>query len=232
MCATLLGCVASRSEAVVVYSNDFSGAVGAEWTASPGLPAVVTSPGPALERFLGTGVTAPIPFSNDTATLSLAGLPVHDTLTLGFDVYFLHSWDGVNQSAVNPDRFTASVQGGPTLLDSSFAINTSWQQNFPNPVGGATVVARTGEDVAQAGRLGYNFFGPDMTYHFSFTIPHVANIVAFDFAGSNLQGWNDEGWGLDNVVVEVQSSQPVVPEPGTLSLLGLGAVALVRRRKR
>ena len=53
-----------------------------------------------------------------------------------------------------------------------------------------------------------------------------------NLASVTLLGTGDGGayWALDNVVVD--TSAAAVPEPGTLTLLGLGSAYLVRRRRR
>jgi hypothetical protein len=53
-----------------------------------------------------------------------------------------------------------------------------------------------------------------------------------NLASVTLHGTGDAGayWALDNVVVERTAA--AVPEPGTLTLLGLGSAYLVRRRRR
>jgi len=56
------------------------------------------------------------------------------------------------------------------------------------------------------------------------------NLASVTLLGtSNIQG-NGNYWALDNVVVDTTAT--AVPEPGTLTLLGLGSAYLVRRRRR
>lgn len=68
----------------------------------------------------------------------------------------------------------------------------------------------------------------DSVYNLSFAGPHSAGSLVFNFSASNLQGIEDESWGLDNVRVEVNT----IPLPGGLLLLGTGLPGLaVLRRK-
>ena len=59
--------------------------------------------------------------------------------------------------------------------------------------------------------------------------------TTFDFIGSTAQGWSDEGFGLDNIVITTDA-QPAtgVPVPAPLALIGLGlaGMGMVRRAKR
>jgi PEP-CTERM motif len=56
------------------------------------------------------------------------------------------------------------------------------------------------------------------------------NLASVTLLGrSNIQG-NGNYWALDNLVVDTTAA--AVPEPGTLTLLGLGSAYLVRRRRR
>jgi hypothetical protein len=63
---------------------------------------------------------------------------------------------------------------------------------------------------AAVGTLGYGTgcFG-DSTYHFSATFPHTASSLQLTATGSDLQGWQDEGWALDNVVVSVTPADAI-----------------------
>jgi len=50
----------------------------------------------------------------------------------------------------------------------------------------------------------FNNYG-DSVYLLKFTIPHTANNLALQFSASGLQEIYDESWGLDNVLVTVDS---------------------------
>ena len=77
--STLLPITASAS---VLYSNDFEGAVGNEWSHTS------TSTTPTGNRnFLGE-------FNPQTVTFTLNDLPTHSELNVSFDLFILRSWDG------------------------------------------------------------------------------------------------------------------------------------------
>lgn len=96
-----------------VYSNSFtSGTSLSEWSDSVFGVTPVGS-----RRFLGE-------FGDRTVTLTLTGLPVHDSISLSFDFFALKTWGGVGPSSGNntgPDRFVLSLVDGPTLLDTTFS---------------------------------------------------------------------------------------------------------------
>ena len=95
-----------------------------------------------------------------------------------------------------------SVQGGPTLLDTTFSNNPKTAaydlslQNCP----AADSAQQTG--AAAVNTLGYKFYG-DSIYHFRFTFAHTGETLALNFSSSLFEGKGvaDESWGLDNVRV-------------------------------
>lgn len=204
------GVVAAPAGAqTVVYSNDFTIAAGPEWA-----PSTATFTLPAGERMLGN------PFGNITESLTLTGLPPHTSITISFDLYILLTWDGNGERGFGPDSWTADVTGGPVLQPvTTFAQpGCSGDQSYPDPW--PAVYPPTTGAVA-VGSLGYGMscLG-DSTYHFEFTFPHSASSITFNFTASGLQGWADEGWGLDNVEVSLPNRPPDCTEawasPSTL----------------
>lgn len=237
LCLWLLGLTSAQAGALV-YTNDFEGAVGPEWSSS------ATSVTPAgARRFLGE-------FSGQTVSLSLAGLPAHDALTLSFDLFVIRTWDGSSTKefppfgVLGPDIFRVAVAGGPTLLNATFS-NISFplptapagrSQSFPDPFPGGDHPARTG--AAEVDTLGYTFFFTsigmtmpvDSVYRLTFTFDHTAASAVFNFSDGGLMGLTDESWGLDNVQVFARpAGGGVIPEPGALTLFGLGVVGLLGR---
>jgi uncharacterized protein (TIGR03437 family) len=249
-----------------VYFNDFNGPRGAiypEWTSSGYTntanaagtvpsgsgPQVVTNVDSAngKQRFLGEfggpTIVATPPYDlqhfvrvNETVTLKLTNLKPHSLATVSFDLYILKSWDGNNPN-YGPDRWSLSVGGGATLLDTTFSNNFKTgaydlsQQNYPT----ANSLPQTAAVAVNS--LGYTFYG-DAIYHLTFTFPHAADTLVLNFASSLCEGkgTDDESWGLDNVrvstnqdhFVAVSATAPGVGlAPGSLgSIYGadLGAV--------
>lgn len=224
-----------EAETISVYSNDFSTGASSEW--SNVLLDTTPTGRPFLGRFL----------NQDTTRLSLGtnsvicpnGLPGHNSVTVSFDLYIIHSWDGALYGC---DEWMLSVDGGPVLLDTSFSNpfhGTAYNpQNYPGSYGGDLYPAHTG--AAEVNTLGYWNVHPtdfgDSVYHLAFTFPHAANAVSLSFrangytgltlSGGVMEGLDDESWGIDNVQVAV-----TVPEPATLALLTLGGLLLARRRR-
>ena len=182
---------ATSSSAAPHYTTTFSGGAGAEWSPQ----SVETAP--SSERFLGV-------FDNTTATLTLTGLPAHTGVIVGWDLYVLRTWDGDSTSA-GPDFWEASVVGGPELQSkTTFACPFGgYTQSYPDPYPAASPNA-PGTGSAAQDTLGYGSgCDGDFTYTFSRQVEHSGSTLTVAFTGSNLQGWTDEGWGLDNVSVEL-----------------------------
>lgn len=219
-CGVVLGALAVASQAVTVYQNDFEAGSAPEFSPAP----ITTAPN-ASTKFLGE-------FGDTGTTLSLSGLAAHDTITLNFDLYIIHSWDGTGNLGFGPDGLTFTADS-TTLLSATFGNRNGVLQSYSDatPLGGGPFAAMTDTDAGNI--LGYNdFFGTSSVYNLSFTFAHSASTLSvnFNWSGAGFEGISNESWGLDNFLVDA-SSQPV-PEPATLAALGLGAVALLRRKRK
>jgi MYXO-CTERM domain-containing protein len=221
LAAGAVALAASASHAAVLYSNDFEAPVGGEWSQ---LIRDVTPTG--ARGFLGQ-------FSNDAVTLGLGNLLPHDSVTISFDLYIIRTWDG-NAGAgdpaagIGPDRWSLrnTADGGEenTLLDTTFANADFFTQSYPNAYLGGDNPAYSGS--SEQDTLGYDAadFG-DSVYRLSFTFAHSNSWIEFTFEGSNLEGIDNETWGIDNIEVSA------VPSPGAMGVLGLGGLAMARRRR-
>ena len=174
-----------------VYTNDFEGAVGAEWCST----SVSTTPVGA-RKFLG-------PFGCGTRSLTLTGLPSHTEVTVSFDLFIIGLWVG-NSSAWGPDSWDLSVDGGPTLLHTTFS-NSGAEQAYPGTFPGDNQLARTG--AAENNMLGYTYPGygevGDSVYNLSFTFPHSTSSLILKFTGG--PGIEiAQSWGIDNIVVQAR----------------------------
>ncbi|MBY0526201.1 MAG: hypothetical protein K2R98_22595 [Gemmataceae bacterium] len=196
----------------VAYFNDFESAIGSAWASSASLNIATTPIG--SRNFLGE-------FSNDTANLSLTGLPAHNQVTVLFDVFVLRSWDGNSSATGGPygtlgqDVFDVSVDGGPTLLHTTFSnhfdssiSSTSTRQAYPQAFGDGNFAAGTG--ASEINTLGYahpvlTTTPMDSVYHITLRFDHLDSAVTIQFAAAGLQAIGDESWGLDNVQVDVSN---------------------------
>lgn len=129
-------------------------------------------------KFLG-------PFSEQEVTLSLTGLPDHDEVEIQLELFVLKSWDG-NDTTKGPDRWVASVDNGPTLLDATFSnddapFDARYGQSYPKPYLQGSHPGLTG--ASMKGKLGYrdeSGYGSrgDAVYPLSFTLERRASSSA------------------------------------------------------
>lgn len=192
------------------YSSGFDAAPGAEWgTCSSGMATA-----PNGQTFLGR-------FSGNSACLSLSGLPAHDTVNVSFDLHIIESWDGNGENCCGPDIFNLGVNGGPSLMSSTFALFPGNNQSYPaayDGMGGPDNAPRTGAD--ENDTLGYSF-GGDSVYRISKTFSHSASSLRLDFTAPGLQGLSDESWGIDNLTLDLSTVAP--PETLSVTKDGTGA---------
>lgn len=182
-----------------VYANDFAAEAGAEWSAT------TLSVTPSGRQFLGE-------FGAEAVTLSLADLPTHGQVLLAFEFYAIQTWDGNQEfnhdSRIGPDIFAVTVEGGPTLLYSTFS-NTEmgtlpggalgpYPQAYPGSYPGADYPPGTG--ATEIDTLGYSWDG-DAVYTFYYAFSHAGDDLAINFTANGID--ESESWGLDNVRVAV-----------------------------
>lgn len=201
------------------YFNDFESPVGSEFNVT------------GTTTFNGSTVLGRL--GNGSVQLTLTGLSVGETATIKFDFFALDSWDG----SANNDRVIFDVDG-VTKLDSTFSNVSFNPQNYPDPYGGGTYTHQTGSDdrdLSHGGTLPNGYFG-NSVYRFgggggnsAFTAVATSSTMVFTWTASGLQDINDESWALDNVSVEQPNA---VPEPASMAALAVGAVALLRRRRK
>jgi len=194
---------------VLIYSNDFAGAVGPEWSANR------TDATPAGgRRFLGQ-------FGNERVTLSISSLPPHAAITVVLDQFIIRGWDG-NSATDGPDLFEADVAGGLKLIRSTFnngpAGSASPGQAYPGNYPDDTFPARTG--AVENNTLGFAVPGAGITdsvYRHIWSFPHSAEALTLNFSASGLAAaLPEESWGLDNVEIYV------VPAEGPPELKAIG----------
>jgi hypothetical protein len=218
---------AGVAQAQIVYSNDFEATTGGFTTGALVSHPNTANPAGPTSQFLGL-------FSDSTATsLTLTGLTPGTVYDLTLDLLVKATWDG-NTAVVGPDVWRVRA-GGSTLVDTTFSNVTGSNQSFSSNgyIGAGNYAPGTNASVVNN--------DPDINNRYSIykfdkiALPQLeftpaTDTVTLTFEGQGLQGVPDESWGIDNVKVAGRGN--VIPEPGTLALAGLGALALLRRRRK
>jgi hypothetical protein len=132
--------------------------------------------------------------------LTLTGLPAHTSVSLGFLLAIVDSWDG-NGCHAGPDTFNVTVDG--SLIFSQVFENTS--------CGTQSYIPPQGVELARKVQLGFtmdNSFHRDSAYNMGLdptfnNIPHTSSTLTVEWSagGAGWQGGSDESWAIDNVQV-------------------------------
>jgi hypothetical protein len=190
--------VASAQSMVTVYAHDFESAVGPEWSK------YLRSTTPVGSRtFLGE-------FTGEPVWLELHDLPDHCRVTVSFELFIINSWEGSLGWNAGPDVWDLNVSSGPpsqcpleNLLHTSFANCECDYQAYPSAFPGVYNPGLT--DADEVNTLGYDV---DSVYYLTFSFFHDAEDLYFEFQASpDLQGINDESWGIDNITVQMDTDQ-------------------------
>ena len=168
------------------YAATFeSGTAGSEWASS----AVVTSA--TQTKFTG-------PFGNATQGVRLnttAGV----TYTVTFDAYMMASWDGSGTGSA-PDYFVVRADGAALgRWTHMMAANTNTNFSWPD-------IPEIFTGNYYSGNAGW----PDALYRrVSLDFTATGSQTYLTWTGENLQGWSDEGWGIDNVMVTTAANSGI-----------------------
>lgn len=206
------------ARAVTIYANDFETGTAAGFEVGASVGAA-----PNGQRFLGRFT------QGGGSTLTLTGLSAYTGVTLTFDLYAIQSLDG-DAAGRGPDRFTVQ-QDGVTLFDRTFSsFPAAGTQSYP------AAGSAAGAGAAATNTLGFasiaGGFG-DATYSLTLALAGTSDTATIRFIGASTQEVNDEGFGVDNVVVSGQSlGGTPVPEAASVALFGLGLAGLGVMRRR
>ena len=205
---------------VVVFSTDFEGLLPSE--ISPGTATVVGVQGYSGLGMVGNqfGGSFLRSATANTVTLTLANLPAHNFISLGFLFAAIDSLDGTG-TFPQGDFFSISLDG-TEIFSESFANATDAQiQSYEPPVN-VTLARKAdlGFTVGSFFRDGAYDMGADPQFQ---NIMHSASTAEFEFVmeGEGVQSLTDESWAIDNLVVSV--SPVPVPTMLPLFIIALGS---------
>ena len=177
--------------ASVPYVTDFESGVGPEWVNG------VTSELRALSKFAGR-------YYRDRRRSLLPSLNVSVTpgevYYLFFDFYAIDSWDG-DHRRWGPDRLRVDVDG-VRVFDYSFS-------SFENRPGFSADNPYT---IANQGNYGFGGWTEEVYRRIYIPFTPVNDRIRIDFSTTEMQGLNDESFGLDNVMVlSEEDAEPYLP---------------------
>ena len=210
----------------IIFTTDFESGAPPEVLGAGGLVSVAGFPAP-----VGLGSLA---WQNDldgnpalATVISLTGLGPHTWLRVNFDFIAFDSWDGLDPT-YGPDYLNLSI-GASNLY---FSV-TNFPANIEDGgVSGPYNFGTLGRAFSDGTSYGGNPDWADSVWRMGFDIPHTAStaVLSFYASGAGWQGFSDESFGLDNIVVETDA----IPEPTSLLLLGtgLGVIGLAAWRRR
>ncbi len=188
----------------VVFSSDFNAAnLPLAISGSGSLASVqgFDGRGPGGNSFDGQFLHNPSTGNPAAATtLTLTGLPPHNTLSLRFLLAIIDSWDG------NNDNFVVTLDGAEVFNQT---FNSSGNQSFPYPTG--SLIFRDEHAAFGDGDNNFRDGAYDMSRVPQFRdIPHTASTATITWfaSGNNWGGGDDESWAIDNLEVSV-SAAPV-----------------------
>lgn len=199
-------CVAATAAAQTVFATDFEAAMPTELTAGTATLTPVqgyAGLGPVGHQFGGSFLRSE---TGNTVTLTLTGLPSHQTLHLDFLFAAIDSLDGTG-TYPSGDYFKITVDGA-TVFRESFA------NALPSQV--QTYVPPAGVQLARHQDLGFS--GPGSYYTdsaydlgsdpFFASIAHSASVATFTFVmeGPGIQPLGDESWAIDGLRVHLSSA--------------------------
>jgi hypothetical protein len=233
--ACLLPAASANAAGITLFSYDFDGLP----TIAPGVGVSTSGSTSSLEsvqNYTLAGLGFSGNFLRNTgggttqtkSTLTLTNLASHTSVSIGFLLAIIDSWDSVG--CCSPDYLNIEVGDGVTQ-------NVVFSQTFDNYNGGAGQSFNTtpaGPRGAYGFNSGFNDAAYDLTNLASLqNIAHTSSTLEISWfaSGPGWQGGNDESWAMDNLTVSMDAAPAPVPEPATLSLVGLALAGMAGRRR-
>lgn len=184
------------------YTQNFQSAPYANWSTNSN----ITYNG---SRVLG-------PFANDSVSFTLAGLPIHDSVIVSFDLFIHDTWEG-DCSLVGSDRFKLK-SGSRTVLDESFSNNTSCTQSYSSSGTPGVYAAKTGASQTNL-PVRCNLNGSTTKYTITRTFAHSDLNLSLSFIGdlkdtADNSTLCDESWTIDNIQIQVRKLEKVLWSTG------------------
>lgn len=149
-------------------------------------------------------------------TLTLTGLPTHNSIDLNFLLAFIDSWDGTYYAFPGPqnDFFNITVDGR-TIFSEALDNYDTYTSNDIKP-GDQTYTAPSGVFLG-AGQFGFNGGFIDTAYNLGLDpifneIPHTSSNLTIQWYASG-GGWGggiNESWAMDNLAVIVNNNPPKI----------------------
>jgi len=159
------------------------------------------------------------PFANDSVTYLLPSIPVHDSITVSFDLYLHDTWEG-NCGAVGPDRFKF-YQGNSAVLNETFSNSPSCTQSYTNTGVAGNYPAFTGAAITGLPQR-CHISGTTSKYTITKSFKHSAPSLVLSWLAL-LQDTSDnsslcnESWSIDNVIVNYRVPTKVLWSTGDTS---------------
>lgn len=193
-------------------------------------------------------------------TLGTAGGPAFSAVTISFQLWAINTWDG-NSTTNGPDHFQVGVTGGSVFSapTSACSAGPGSASLFCPTLANTGATGSIAPDVVRTGAQAGFFVNPALPqqgiaangvsiYNISITNAPVTPVngqLIVWFAGWQDQGTLNEAWAINSLRVTALSSvgngngngngnggDPVIPEPSTMVLGGLGlALLLIARGK-
>jgi PEP-CTERM motif len=221
--AATAGFFSLSAQAAVVYSNNFdspatvAAGVTSSFTGGGGLQATTPTYSPTYGQIYRSESTSV------QTLLSLSNLPAHTSVDVDFLMAFLDSWDS-NNGTPAPDNLDLYIDG---VKLATYTFNSASGTNVA--YGGGTLLA---QGVQFDANIYYTDAIVDMSSDAGLSFTHTSSslTVGWIASGNGWQGGTDEAYGIDNLVVSVDSTAQV-PEPATAWLIAGGLLLLAARRR-